>query len=370
MSQQIPSPVFIHRLNDPLRPDLDTSQVSQVTEKLVRKLRLRGAGQDPWAVKVNLGSQGRPAAIMPEWIIAAQKRLGGAGRSFAFETLSITSEGLHTEETLLHSARAKGVASGADIDFRVADGTGDQEPELLESPGKRPSGRAAWTGRLAAGLKKTQGCLTLSAVRAHPHLGFQGAMANLSLGCNDRQGKLDLHQDIRPQVDTPLCAGCGSCLAVCLFDAIDMKAGRATINHLKCTGCGECMTVCHLAGIAAESADSLARFQENCAHAAASFVNRSAWSGSGRLGFVNYLVHLDRRQNRSAPRGVHRPKHLGVLASIDPVALDQATWDLINQYSGKDLAAWCGYPQNPETLLHTAQEQGMGNREYHLVNLD
>ena len=120
---------------------------------------------------------------------------------------------------------------------------------------------------LAGGLARVGGLCLLAPVRPHPHVGFTGAVTGLGPGLADFQGKLMLHRDIRPKVDTPLCAGCGSCLSVCLFDAITIEAGRANISHEKCTGCGECMNVCFMAGISAEDAASIPLFQRKLAAA-------------------------------------------------------------------------------------------------------
>jgi uncharacterized Fe-S center protein len=207
----------------------------------------------------------------------------------------------------------------------------------------------------------------MTPVRPHPHAGFQGALIDLGVGLADRPGKLLLHQDIRPKVNTPLCAGCGSCLAVCLFDAIAINAGRAFIDHEKCTGCGECMNVCFMAGISAEEAAGIPRFQKKVA--AAALAARDAVTGgkSGRAGFFNLLVRQDRCAGVARARGRERLGDVGVLASRDPVALDQATWDLIVARMDGPLANWSGFQQEPGPLLDRAEELGLGGRSYRLV---
>ncbi len=355
--------VHFFPLADQVERDLDPAVLKKATTALVSRLALRPVSQGAWAVKVHLGARGRPAAVSPEWVQAGSAQLGGAVE--ICDTLSITSEGLHTPEELHKTALAKGYAAG----FKVADDPALGEAVPVQGQLVHPSGRPGRPAHLAAGLASAQGVLVMNAVDTHPHLGFQGAMAQLALGCSDRQAKLDLHRDIRPKVDTPLCAGCGSCLAVCIFDAIDLKSGRAMIDHTRCTGCGECMTVCHLAGIAAENPASLETYQVQLAETATALWQGTEWQRGGRLGFVNYLVHLDRRHNRSAPRAGGRAFHLGVLASRDPVALDRATWDLLAEYTGRDLTAWCGYPQNPGVLLERMAHWTDCSQEYRLVEV-
>lgn len=351
MSVTSPATVFIHRLALDGESELNQDQLAEATGRLVKRLRISTSTRDRWGLKVQLGSPGLPALVDPRWAAGAVRGLGPVSGHFAFDTLSITQEGLHTVEAQLTNARAKGFGS----DFVVADDPQLGLPKVFES------------ARLAAAAAQPQGLLLLSTIQSHPHLGFLGAVSGLGLGLSDREGKLELHRDIRPQVDTPLCAGCGSCLDVCIFDAIEIKAGRAMIDHARCVGCGECMTVCHMAGISAEEASAIPVFQRKVAVAGATFARDSGWGKSGKAAYFNYLVNLDRRKNRSGRRNSPGAKHLGVLASTDPVALDRATWDLMAEYAGGSLSIWTGYLQEPGALLETASELGLGTPEYKLV---
>lgn len=40
------------------------------------------------------------------------------------------------------------------------------------------------------------------------------------------------------------CIGYGSCVEACMFDAIDVKDGIATVDKLKCVACGKCVEAC------------------------------------------------------------------------------------------------------------------------------
>jgi heterodisulfide reductase subunit A-like polyferredoxin len=46
------------------------------------------------------------------------------------------------------------------------------------------------------------------------------------------------------QVDTDLCAGCGSCVDSCQFAAISVDDGFARIDAAACMGCGVCVAHC------------------------------------------------------------------------------------------------------------------------------
>ena len=61
---------------------------------------------------------------------------------------------------------------------------------------------------------------------------------------------------------------------------------------------------------------------------------------------------------------------IGILASLDPVALDQACIDLVNQAEGKEsLVSRIESRHGLHTLEH-AEEIGLGSRTYELVNID
>lgn len=332
--------------------------------RLVERLGLAGAAGpgSRWALKLHLGPRGRTAAVDPAWAAAGARVLAGAAaqqRTVCCDTLSINLEGLDTVPGHLQLAAAKGYGPGSPAPpFAVAD-------DPAHGPALRPAG--AEQPALAALTAAVDGLLVLNPVRPHPHLGFGGALLALGAGLADRDGKLLLHQDIRPKVDTPLCAGCGSCQAVCLFDAIRITAGRAVIDHRRCTGCGECMNHCFMAGIAPEDAAGIPRFQRRVARAA-----QQAWAGAQGsprpAGFLSLLLRLERRAGGPGRRG-DRHGDLGVLASRDPVALDQATWDLAAGGPLGSLPAWSGFATAPGALLEEAAALGLGDPGYRLVTI-
>ena len=369
MSSAVPSTVLFHRLEDDGGLVFDPARLTAPVRNLTARLEPAAVAAERWGIKVQLGPAGRPATVDPVWAAAVTDGLSltAAGIScFACDTLSINQEGLHTVAALEKTAAAKGYdPDRGGLPFQVADDPDRGRTLVLGAPG----GGEPVSPRLASAAAGADGMVLMNSPLPHPHLGFQAAVAGLGLGLSDRQGKLELHRDIRPKVDTPLCAGCGSCLAACLFDAIDLRSGRAFISAEKCTGCGECMTVCHMAGISAEDAAAIPLFQRKVAAAGAAFSSSSSWGRSGKAVFISFLVHLDHRYNRSAVLHSGRQRHLGILAAADPVALDQAAWDLLAANAGGRLADWCGYAQDPGPLLAESEKLGLGTVRYRLVEV-
>lgn len=362
--------VYLWRLPRADGADLAPPDLESGLRKLVGAAAAAGIGSagGRTVLKVHLGPPGRPALVVPAWARAAAAALGGASGVIT-DTLSIATRGLDTAHDLRAAATAKGyVVAAADAagawPFVVGDDP-DGSPALPAPtvPGGRLSGH-----ELAGVLRGARVLCVLNPVRAHPHLGVVGAVAALGLELAARDARLRLHAGIRPQVDTPLCAGCGSCLDVCLYDAIVIRAGRATIDHQKCTGCGECMGVCFMAGIAPDDAGGLRRFQEDVAEAAAA-ARLAVPSARGDVGgtlYLNLLVHLGAPATASKARRRLPLPGIGVLASRDPVAVDTAAFACLEEGLGAPLAEWSGYAQGPGALLARAESLGLGRRAYRM----
>jgi uncharacterized Fe-S center protein len=92
--------------------------------------------------------------------------------------------------------------------------------------------------------------------------------------------------------------------------------------------------------------------------------------GRDNMGYINVLnrisIDCDCNANPAEP-DIH---DIGILASFDPVALDQACVDLVYQAEGN-----AALVKRMESLhgIHTlehAEEIGLGSRSYELVNID
>ncbi len=336
---------------------------AQLRQALVKMAEgLASDSSDPWAIKVPFGALGAHIPLSAELMNSARAGIQDAGLETGpfFETLSITTGGLDTPEGLRLRAEKLGLQ-----EFLVGDdpaGPAGLSLSLKEEFSMPSVG-------LSAVAAKAEGLLLLNAVHPHPFAGLGGAMIGLGQGVLDRTTKLSLHRNVKPTVDTPLCAGCGSCLASCIYDAIGIRSGRAMIDHKICTGCGECMSACHLAGIGPENGMSIPRYQKMTAEAASAVATDSRAGRAGRILHVNFLTPLPRQAGGASGRDRFLKGHFGALLSADPLALDQATWDLLVQGAVHGLRQWSGFMQEPTPLMERAATLGMGRRAYDLVNL-
>ena len=95
--------------------------------------------------------------------------------------------------------------------------------------------------------------LSLNHFKGHEMTGFGGAIKNIGMGCGSRAGKMEMHNDGKPEVIEDACVGCRMCARFCAHSAIEYrgegKAVKAHINHDRCVGCGRCIGSCNFHAI-------------------------------------------------------------------------------------------------------------------------
>ncbi len=236
------------------------------------------------------------------------------------------------------------------------------------------SGKYFDTVDIAGAIADADSLVVVSHVTGHGLTGFAGAFKNLGMGAVGRSVKLSIHELVRPQVDRDTCDACAVCLKHCPVDAmsIDTEDGFAVIDLELCIGCGECMTICPREAIGIEWQGDSERAQEKLAEAASAVIRHKE-----NIAYFNYMLNVtpscDCWQHTAAPM----VSDIGLLASRDPVAIDQASIDLV-----KD--APCGYNHKYSDVnrrfrpigggpfsstLRYAEELGLGTRDYELISV-
>jgi len=64
------------------------------------------------------------------------------------------------------------------------------------------------------------------------------------------QGRVEIEPTVASVVEVR-CSGCGECVAVCPYSAIEVREGKAHINPALCHGCGTCAAACEAKAIVA-----------------------------------------------------------------------------------------------------------------------
>ncbi|MBQ7090619.1 MAG: DUF362 domain-containing protein [Clostridia bacterium] len=221
--------------------------------------------------------------------------------------------------------------------------------------------------------------ISLNHFKGHECTGFGGALKNIGMGCGSRAGKMEMHSDGKPFVVQKKCIGCRACAKICAHDAPAFAENKATIDHAKCVGCGRCLGICPTDAIRDASDSSNERLNFKIAEYSKAVVQ-------DRPHFhISLICDVSPNCDCHAENDAAIIPNVGMLASFDPVALDQACADLCNAQPalansqlGDNLK---GSPakgdrfvlNHPDTdwraCLAHAEKIGLGSREYELVTL-
>ena len=167
--------------------------------------------------------------------------------------------------------------------------------------------------------------ISLTHFKGHEMAGFGGAIKNIGMGCGSRAGKMEQHCEGKPRVAQNPCVGCGACYRICAHEAPEINNGKAVINHDKCVGCGRCLAVCPKNAISASFSDSIAMLNYKMAeYSLAVCKDRPCFH-------VSLICDVSPNCDCHSENDIPIIPNVGMLASFDPVALDQACADLCNK---------------------------------------
>lgn len=234
---------------------------------------------------------------------------------------------------------------------------GELGEKSFEAPVKK--GQHFSLAFLGKGLKKYDSLLVISHFKGHIEAGFGGALKNLGMGLASRQGKLALHASIKHQVNPERCISCGTCLANCPVKAISYNSNKkAVINQKICISCSMCLALCPEQAISIPWSSTAGNIlqQRIAEYALAAIQNRICY-------YINFLINItDECDCYNGQLPILTPD-IGILFSPDPVAIDQASYDLIVKQ----------YPlfekHNGLAQIKHGQEIGLGAKEYQLIKL-
>lgn len=223
--------------------------------------------------------------------------------------------------------------------------------------------------------------ISLTHFKGHESTGFGGAIKNIGMGCGSRAGKMQQHNSGKPIVHADLCRGCRRCAKECGSDAITYENGKAIIHQDICKGCGRCIGACAFDAIENQNWDANEILGRKMAEYSQAVCD-------GRPTFHISLVRdISPNCDCHGENDVPILPDVGIFASFDPVALDQACVDaclhatpMPNSQLSDNLADphWHHHHDNfldsnpnvrwKETLEH-AEKIGLGTREYELIKM-
>lgn len=225
--------------------------------------------------------------------------------------------------------------------------------------------------------------ISLTHFKGHEMTGFGGTIKNIGMGCGSRAGKKAQHSNGKPTIDPEVCRGCKRCMRECANQGLefDETTKKMHVNAENCVGCGRCLGACNFDAI--RFVNDAATKELNCrmAEYAKAVVD-------GRPNFhISLIVDVSPYCDCHGENDAPILPNVGMLASFDPLALDQACADLClkqqplpNSVLSDNMkkADFCDYHDHFEnttvdseykSCLEHGEEIGLGSREYELIEM-
>ncbi len=343
------------------------------TREIVKKAAIPGIIEenDLVAIKLHFGEEGNLAFIPPPLVrvvVEMVKEKGGKPFLTDANTLYVGKRRNavdHIETALKNGFGYETI--GAPV--IIADGL--KGVDYVNVP---VNGKHFDTVKISSAVHNADAVIAVSHVKGHDLFGFGGALKNLGMGCGSPAGKQTMHSDLKPEVDSDKCTACGTCIDRCPEGAIErVEKNKAYIHSDLCIGCGECVAFCPVQAIPINWETDEATIQEKTAEYAWGVVKPK----NGKSGFINYIMNVTPDCDCAPWNDVPIVPNLGILGSTDPVAIDQASLDLVNRAPVMANSV-LGDKQDVEDkfkavnnrnssyIIEHGQDLGMGHKQYTL----
>ena len=338
--------------------------------------------KDLVAIKLHFGEKGNTAFIRPFFVRRiVEKVKRHKGKPFLTDTNTLYAGTRSEAVSHLTTAYQHGFAySVVDAPVLIADGL--RGNSAIKVRIDKPLFK---TVSIAHDISMADVLLCVTHFKGHELAGFGGALKNLGMGCASREAKLSQHSNISPKVKEKSCASCRRCLQWCPADAISMitpevekKREVALIDPKKCIGCGECILTCPTGAIVIRWNETATLFQKKMVEHAYGAVQKK----KGKAIYLNFLTEITPACDCNHFSETPIVNDIGILASEDPVAIDQASVNLVNGEEGnrgsKLPKNWNSgedkfraiYPEVDWSIqLAYGEEIGLGTRAYELIKV-
>lgn len=333
--------------------------------------------KDLVAVKIHVGEPGNLAYIAPPLVrTVVDKIKAKGGRPFITDANTLYVGRRSNAVDHMVAAYENGFSYATiGAPFIVADGLTGHEAVTLPVP----EGKWVKEAKVAAALVHADALIALTHFKGHQATGFGGVFKNIGMGGASRAGKQIQHSNVKPRTDAAKCTGCSRCVRHCPAGAIVIdKTGKAYINHKLCIGCAECTITCNNEAIAINWEEGApGALQEKMVEYALALLKQK----QGKAGFINFVMNVSPDCDCIPWNDTPIVPDIGILASLDPVALDQASVDLVNSAPGmadskvaRDVRSHDKFRTVHRTVdwrvqLEYAESLGMGTRDYELVEI-
>jgi uncharacterized Fe-S center protein len=363
--------------------NLRTTPSSNLLDKLERLVKRAGIASIDFenqfvAVKIHFGEPGNLAYIRPNYAARLVKLLQHLGaKPFLTDSNTLYSGRRSNAVDHLNSAMVNGFNPIAvPCNVIIADGLKGTDYKEVRIDGEYCKAPKIGTAVVDADI-----VVSMTHFKGHEQSGFGGALKNLGMGCASVGGKLELHSSSQPVVDRANCTGCRICVKYCAHGAIRLDGEKkAVIDYEKCVGCGQCVALCQYSAAVLGEGDTSERL--NCK--IAEYTKAVLWEKPHF--HVSFIMNVSPECDCWNHNDAAIIPDLGIAASFDPVALDQACADMATQapaLRGSDLGEAHPYTHlegedkfrliHPETNwqagLDHAEKIGIGIKKYELITV-
>lgn len=261
------------------------------------------------AVKVHSGEQGNQNYLRPEFMKPIVEKVKGT----IVECNTAYEGERNSTEKHRKLIENHGWSKYFDVDIMDAEG---EDLEL-----KIENGKVIKQNYVGRNMANYDSMLVISHFKGHPMGGYGGAIKQLSIGCSSSVGKTWIHSAGKEKDQTKL------------WDNLPEQD----------------------------------KFLESMADAAKSVVEYF----KGNMAFINIMCNMSVDCDCCAVAEDPCMKDIGILAALDPVAIDQACIDLIKnaEDEGKEHFLERVNSRHGTHTIDVAEEIGVGSKEYELIEL-
>ena len=261
------------------------------------------------AVKLHSGERGNQNYIRPEMVKNIVEHVNGT----VVECNTAYDGARNTTERHIELMKEHGWSDYFTVDILDAEG----DDKVLEIP----NGKVIKKNYVGKNIEKYDSMLVLSHFKGHPMGGYGGALKQLSIGVASGKGKRYIH-----------CAGKEGGSYEDMFTTDQIKFLEAM----------------------ADAASSVTKyFGEN-------------------IVYINVMCNMSVDCDCCNVAEDPCMKDIGILASLDPVAIDKACIDLVEKSDdpGKEHFMERVNSRHGKHTIDAAEELGIGSKEYELINVD
>ncbi|MBI3599562.1 MAG: DUF362 domain-containing protein [Nitrospinae bacterium] len=355
-------------------------------DRLILKVEMKNsiAPGDLVAVKLHFGEKGNTSYVKPIYlrkIVDKIREFGG--KPFLADTNTLYAGSRKESVSHIETAIGNGFDySVVNAPIIIADGLRGKSYEMVRIDRK-------WYQEvdIASEIYNADSLIAVTHVKCHELSGIGGVIKNIGMGCASLKGKLNQHSNVKPFVAADKCTGCMRCLQWCPVDGAIIKVEKPVASEGKlkvkivseiCIGCGECILPCRDGAIKIKwDADTASMQEKMVEHVYAALQNKK-----GKYIFISFLTQISPACDCYPASDTPVVGDIGILASKDPVAIDQAAADLINKQTGNRDSKLKNnfepgedkfrgvYPEIDWTVqLKYGEEIGLGSREYELIEV-